>query len=173
MSDTVIMYLIVGAFSLTVVGILASMVIQKMKGKITIFPNPVSLEDDDITGEVYLMTKQAIQSDGFKLTLTGTRVYYDYDNNRETDIIHTSSVWLAKREEYGASENNTYEFVMPIPILGNNEGRPQTGNESVDKMLDMAGDFLSRMDDEHIEWELKAVLDVPGIDLSARININL
>jgi hypothetical protein len=144
--------------------------ITKSKGKIDIvLKNYNYSPGDTINGKINLTVKKPIQSKGITIRLIGERIQRNYSRN-STNHNSTNSQRIFDfkqpvegKKDYQPGELN-YDFNLKIPQ--NLINHPQlTGILGV--IANMS--TLNSM----IKWYLIADLDIPGVDISKKIQINI
>jgi len=138
------------------------------KGSIDILPEKFNYAPGDtIKGKVILKLKQAAEARELRIVLKGERTSTSFSGGktrRQTITIHEFKLPLDGQKTYPAGEKE-YSFEIKAPQIS---GMPKT--EGALGAVLGAAMFLSGA---QIRWFLDASLDMPGFDVSKRVNISI
>ncbi len=168
-------YIILAAVALFLLFMLILFVISKMKGSIKIqLDNYQFSPGETITGKILLKTKKPLDSKGLYVYLIGEKT------NRSTVTIGSNTKNNSRMQNYKffefkqplegakkyAPSETSHDFSIKIPrnILSNPQGIAGTLVKSI-KIL--AGD------NSMIRWYVKAELNVSGLNISQKVQVNI
>ncbi len=167
----IIIWIIIGIFSLVIIGIISYYLISKSKGQIEIILDKYQYSlGETINGKVKLIIKKPLISKELKISLIGQQKVKSrrMNMNQRTSTneyknveIFNFTMPLHKQKEYSIGEQEI-DFQIKIPDNANSQ-EPQT-----------LGFFGFSRRNFPIKWHLSADLEVPGINpYSKKVQINI
>ncbi len=168
----IIIWIILGIFSLVIIGIISYYLISKSKGQIEIILDKYQYSlGETINGKVKLRIKKPMNSKELKISLIGQQKVKSrrMNMNQRTSTneyknleIFNFTMPLHKQKEYSIGEQEI-DFQIKIPNNILNSQEPQT-----------LGFFNFSRRNFPIKWYLSADLEVPGINpYSKKVQINI
>ena len=145
-------------------------ILSKMKGKIDIIPDSYNYSPGDtIKGKVKLLIKKSIKSNGLTVRLVGERIQKSYSrgsSNTNTQYIYDFKMPIDGEKQYEPGPEIYYDFEMKIP------SNITTKIEGLLGTLVNTAQLLGGASTQ-IKWFLIAELDIPGVNLSKKVQINI
>ncbi|MEM0465250.1 MAG: hypothetical protein QXW97_00945 [Candidatus Pacearchaeota archaeon] len=166
--------ILIGIVSVTVVIITLLIVmwlIAKSKGKIDIILDNYNYSPGDtINGKINLIIKKPVKAKELNIRLIGKRTDIRYNTQQRRNDINENTIFdfkqiIAGEKEYQPSEQ-TFDFKIKIPQDINKKIEGLFGN------IVKTAQILSGSTTQ-IKWYLIANLEIPGINISKKVQVNI
>ena len=149
-------------------------IIAKMKGKIIINLDKMEFAPgEEATGKITLILKNPLDADSLNIGLVGYQKTRSYSSGNNSSSTRTREIFnfnkpISGVKLYPAGES-TYDFKLKIPA--DIVTRFSTGNNIADNMIKTAQILTGSF--QTIKWYIKSNLDMKGVDISKKVQINI
>lgn len=170
-----ISYIIISVILVVVAVILIFYLIARSKGKIEIQLSNYSFSPGDtIEGKIILRLKKPVESNSLNVGLVGMQktVSPKFSGRSAGSETHYQEVFnfkqpLEGKKGYPIGEKE-YSFKIKVPLnIMSKAGNNPLADTVVRSMQILSGNMSA------IQWYVKANLEVPGFDLSKKVQINM
>jgi len=165
-TGVLIAIIIISIIVIVLIILLVMWLIARSKGKITIYLDNYNYSPGDtISGKIGLTIKKPVQSKALTVRIIGEYIKRDYTRNSSSyQRVFDFKQPVEGAKDYQPGPELNYDFKIKIPQ--NLVNSPQlTGVLGAIESLSVMNTM--------VKWYLIADLDIPGIDISKKVQINI